>query len=173
MNCVNCHARLFFFNETEELFPNADCNLCDNCRKKVNPFLEEKFPGTQMEHLEYRRAELERAGITPSGMEHLRAYCAYMDRLAPKKKTPQPAQESGNLTPARPAEPAAPKPTIAVVPVKELSGKVAESQYKIEQLTRAVERSTRRLRFVIGAAIASAAASFGSLIALIVTLAGG
>ncbi len=87
MNCANCKSRLFFSGDNEELFPGSELVFCYACKKKVTPFLEERntFP-THAAHLSARRRELELGGVTPAGMSALTAYCAYLDRIAPRRK---------------------------------------------------------------------------------------
>ncbi len=87
MNCANCHGRLFFFADNEELFPGSELVFCYACRKKITPFLEERNTyATHAAHLNARRRELEMSGVTPAGISALTAYCAYLDRIAPRRR---------------------------------------------------------------------------------------
>lgn len=170
MNCVNCNTRLFLFNETEELFPGSEAVFCASCRKKIAPFLEEtNHYETHAEHLAAWKQELSARGITPRGMNALSAYCAYLDRITPRKTEPITGTSTpqGNL-PARPTQ-----PPVAVVPVKEVTGQLVEMQNKVDTLSGRITHMARVLRFALWSAVASGIAGVGSLIALLASLIAG
>ncbi len=103
MNCANCHSRLFFFADNEELFPGSELVFCYACRKKITPFLEERNTySTHAAHLNARRRELELSGVTPAGISALTAYCSYLDRIAPRRRevaAPQPSATNAASVP--------------------------------------------------------------------------
>ena len=170
MNCVNCNSRLFLFNETEELYPGSELVFCSSCRKKIAPFLEDpnRYP-THAEHLEAWKRDLTAVGVTPRGMQALSAYCAYLDRITPKRQEPrEPAREEQPMLSPRPA----PQPPIAVVPVKEVTGKILELSDQVDSMRGKLSRMARTVRYALWAAIAAAATGLGSLIALAANLAG-
>lgn len=169
MNCVNCNSRLFLFNETEELYPGSELVFCSSCRKKVAPFLEDpnRYP-THAEHLEAWKRDLTAVGVTPRGMQALTAYSAYLDRITPKRQESREAAQEAALPTARPA----PQPPIAVVPVKEVTGKLAKLEEQVDSLQGKLGRMARTVRYALWAAIAAAATGLGSLIALAANLAG-
>lgn len=170
MNCVNCNSRLFLFNETEELYPGSELVFCSSCRKKVAPFLEDpnRYP-THAEHLEAWKRDLTAVGVTPRGMQALTAYCAYLDRITPKRQEPREStREAQPLPTARPAA----QPPIAVVPVKEVTGKLTELEGQVDSLRGKLGRMARNVRYTLWAALAAAATGLGSLIALAANLAG-
>lgn len=170
MNCVNCNSRLFLFNETEELYPGSELVFCSSCRKKVAPFLEDpnRYP-THAEHLEAWKRDLTAVGVTPRGMQALTAYCAYLDRITPKRQEPREStRETQPLPTARPAA----QPPIAVVPVKEVTGKLTELEGQVDSLRGKLGRMARTVRYTLWAALAAAATGLGSLIALAANLAG-
>ena len=170
MNCVNCNSRLFLFNETEELYPGSELVFCSSCRKKVAPFLEDpnRYP-THAEHLEAWKRDLTAVGVTPRGMQALSAYCAYLDRITPKRQDPSETARGEAQVPA--TRPAAQTP-IAVVPVKEVTGKLTELSGQVDTLQGKLVRMARTVRYALWAAIAAAATGLGSLIALAANLAG-
>lgn len=170
MNCVNCNSRLFLFNETEELYPGSELVFCSSCRKKVAPFLEDPNRyATHAEHLEAWKRDLTAVGVTPRGMQALSAYCAYLDRITPKRQERQePARTDAPLPANRPAA----QPPIAVVPVKEVTGKLTELSGQVDTLQSKLTRMARTVRYAFWAAIAAAATGLGSLIALAANLAG-
>ena len=170
MNCVNCNSRLFLFNETEELYPGSELVFCSSCRKKVAPFLEDpnRYP-THAEHLEAWKRDLTAVGVTPRGMQALTAYCAYLDRITPKRQEPRESMREGQPLPT--ARPVA-QPPIAVVPVKEVTGKLTELEGQVDSLRGKLGRMARTVRYTLWAAIAAAATGLGSLIALAANLAG-
>ena len=163
MKCANCGARKFFFVDGEELFPGSDIQFCTPCRKKVTPFLEERntYP-THVSHLVAKKAELEEAGVTTSGLDALGAYCAYLDRITPK---PQATSE----------EPLAQKPTAIaqVVPVKDVVEKIEAQTTQIGHLTQQVDHLEGRLKITLWTAIAGGATSLCSLLALLIMILGG
>ena len=170
MNCVNCNSRLFLFNETEELYPGSELVFCSSCRKKVAPFLEDpnRYP-THAEHLEAWKRDLTAVGVTPRGMQALSAYCAYLDRITPKRQDPpETARREAQVPATRPAAQA----PIAVVPVKEVTGKLTELSGQVDTLQGKLARMARTVRYALWAAIAAAATGLGSLIALAANLAG-
>ena len=170
MNCVNCNSRLFLFNETEELYPGSELVFCSSCRKKVAPFLEDpnRYP-THAEHLEAWKRDLTAVGVTPRGMQALSAYCAYLDRITPKRQDPPETTRGEAQVPA--TRPAAQAP-IAVVPVKEVTGKLTELSGQVDTLQGKLVRMARTVRYALWAAIAAAATGLGSLVALAANLAG-
>ena len=172
MNCVNCNSRLFLFNETEELYPGSELVFCSSCRKKVATFLEDpnRYP-THAEHLEAWKRDLTAVGVTPRGMQALSAYCAYLDRITPKRQEPQEASATRGDTSVPAARPNA-QPPIAVVPVREVTGKLTELSGQVDTLQGKLSRMARTVRFALWAAIAAAATGLGSLIALAANLAG-
>ena len=172
MNCVNCNSRLFLFNETEELYPGSELVFCSSCRKKVAPFLEDpnRYP-THAEHLEAWKRDLTAVGVTPRGMQALSAYCAYLDRITPKRQEPQEAANRGDNASVPAARPAA-QPPIAVVPVKEVTGKLTELAGQVDTLQGKLSLMARTVRCALWAALAAAATGLGSLIALAANLAG-
>lgn len=170
MNCVNCNSRLFLFNETEELYPGSELVFCSSCRKKIAPFLEDpnRYP-THAEHLEAWKRDLTAVGVTPRGMQALSAYCAYLDRITPKRQEPREAVRDEQPVPSpRPAA----QPPIAVVPVKEVAGKITELSDQVDSMRGKLSRMARTVRYALWAAIAAAATGLGSLIALAANLAG-
>lgn len=170
MNCVNCNSRLFLFNETEELYPGSELVFCSSCRKKIAPFLEDpnRYP-THAEHLEAWKRDLTAVGVTPRGMQALSAYCAYLDRITPKRQEPRETVRDEQPVPSiRPAA----QPPIAVVPVKEVAGKITELSDQVDSMRGKLSRMARTVRYALWAAIAAAATGLGSLIALAANLAG-
>lgn len=173
MNCVNCNSRLFLFNETEELYPGSERVFCSSCRKKIIPFLEDAvLTGTHAEHLEAWRGDLTAAGVTPRGMSALSAYCAYMDRITPRRpaEIQKVAREESQSQPA--AQRAPQQPPIAVVSAREITGKLAELESEVKTMRGKVTRMMRTLRCTTWAALAAALTGLGSLIALAANLAG-
>lgn len=170
MNCVNCNSRLFLFNETEELYPGSELVFCSSCRKRIAPFLEDpnRYP-THAEHLEAWKRDLTAVGVTPRGMQALSAYCAYLDRITPKRQEPRETVRDEQPVPSpRPAA----QPPIAVVPVKEVAGKITELSDQVDSMRGKLSRMARTVRYALWAAIAAAATGLGSLIALAANLAG-
>ena len=170
MNCVNCNSRLFLFNETEELYPGSELVFCSSCRKRIAPFLEDpnRYP-THAEHLEAWKRDLTAVGVTPRGMQALSAYCAYLDRITPKRQVPrETARDEQPVPSTRPAA----QPPIAVVPVKEVAGKITELSDQVDSMRGKLSRMARTVRYALWAAIAAAATGLGSLIALAANLAG-
>lgn len=170
MNCVNCNSRLFLFNETEELYPGSELVFCSSCRKRIAPFLEDpnRYP-THAEHLEAWKRDLTAVGVTPRGMQALSAYCAYLDRITPKRQEPRETVRDKQPVPSiRPAA----QPPIAVVPVKEVAGKITELSDQVDSMRGKLSRMARTVRYALWAAIAAAATGLGSLIALAANLAG-
>ncbi len=170
MNCVNCNSRLFLFNETEELYPGSELVFCSSCRKRIAPFLEDpnRYP-THAEHLEAWKRDLTAVGVTPRGMQALSAYCAYLDRITPKRQEPREiARDEQPVPSTRPAA----QPPIAVVPVKEVAGKITELSDQVDSMRGKLSRMARTVRYALWAAIAAAATGLGSLIALAANLAG-
>ncbi len=158
MNCANCHSRLFAFGDNEELFPGSELVFCYACRKKITPFLEERntFP-THAAHLNARRREMELSGITPAGMSALSAYCAYMDRIAPRH---------GEVAapPARVAEVASPHtPTYTPPAVNERD----ELQDETLELHNRIDTLTARVRLALLLAGISGLTGVGSLAAVL------
>lgn len=170
MNCVNCNSRLFLFNETEELYPGSELVFCSSCRKRIAPFLEDpnRYP-THAEHLEAWKRDLTAVGVTPRGMQALSAYCAYLDRITPKRQEPRETVRDEQPVPS--TRPAA-QPPIAVVPVKEVAGKITELSDQVDSMRGKLSRMARTVRYALWAAIAAAATGLGSLIALAANLAG-
>ncbi len=157
MNCANCHGRLFFFADNEELFPGSELVFCYACRKKITPFLEERNTyATHAAHLNARRRELEVAGVTPAGISALTAYCAYLDRIAPRRR-----------------EVAAPPVQTArrenAEPVTEYENAVAPTELRDEtlELNERIDTLSLRLRFALTLAGIGSLTGIGSLIAVL------
>ena len=102
-------------------------------------------------------------------MQALSAYCAYLDRITPKRQDPPETARGEAQVPA--TRPAAQAP-IAVVPVKEVTGKLTELSGQVDTLQGKLVRMARTVRYALWAAIAAAATGLGSLIALAANLAG-
>ena len=175
MNCVNCNSRLFLFNETDELFPGSEAVFCSSCRKKISPFLDDpnRYP-THAEHLAAWKQNLTSVGVTPRGMNALSAYCAYLDRITPRRADPREITRETLSAPVTAPVPQQPtQPPVSVVPVREVTGKLVELETRVETLSGKIGRMARALRFAFWAACAGGAASIGSLIALVAVLIGG
>ncbi len=154
MNCANCRGRLFFFGDNEELFPGSEIVFCYACRKKITSFLEERNTfATHAAHLNARRRELEVSGVTPAGLSALAAYCAYLDRIAPRKQ-----------------EVAAPPKRVQVPEPVEKQAEPAELHDETLELTERVDALTGRMKLLTWLAGIGSLTGVGSLIAVICML---
>ncbi len=156
MNCANCRSRLFFFSDNEELFPGSELVFCYACRKKITPFLEERNTyATHAAHLNARRRELEASGVSPAGISALTAYCAYLDRIAPRRR-----------------EVAAPPPAAdgATTSVKEENAPDTRYEEQISALSDRMDKLSFRVRLSLWVAGITGATGVGSLIAALCML---
>ena len=156
MQCANCGVKKFLFLDAEEMIPAREVYFCRSCYQKVLPFLEERndYP-THAKHLEAKKVELQNAGMTESGMSVLSAYCAYLDRLAPKSEA---------------VEVEAPLPTVDVTALESL---VKEQGEEIKNLSCYLDETRNKLRVAIWIAAVSGGTSILSLLACLMMWIGG
>ena len=164
MQCANCGKKKLFLLDAEELIPGSDVVFCPACQKKISPFLLERnhYP-THVEHLQAKSDGLKEAGVTPSGLDALATYCAYLDRIAPK------AVVEEEITPSQPSE----KRVARVVLAEEVLAPLEAQKQEVEALSQKVEQMDRRLRYTLMVAALGGATSLISLVALLIQLLGG